>query len=117
MGYIEWLPILIVLILSVGGFSTLIIALFLNYRRRQLISLEILAAIEKGIDVPIIQEVKKPGNLKHRGIIWTAVGAATFFFFFLISGDIGPAAMGLIPFAIGLAYLFIARDEEKNAAQ
>lgn len=117
MGYIEWLPILIVLILSLGGFGTLITALILNYRRRQLMSKEILAAIEKGIDVPMVQEVKKPKNMKHRGILWSAIGVAIFFVVLLASHEIEIAAWGLLPLAVGVAYLFIARDEEQKAAE
>ncbi len=117
MRSIEWLPIIIVLILSLGGFGALITAMILGYRQRQLMSKEILAAIEKGIDVPMIQEKKKPKNMKHRGIMWTAVGIALFFVVLLASGDIEAAAWGLLPFAVGLAYLFIARDEEKTAAE
>ncbi len=117
MAYIEWEPIIIVVVLSLGGFSALIVSMFLSYRRRQLMSAEILAAIEKGIDVPMVQEVKKPKNLKHRGILWSAIGVAIFFVALLASHEIEIAAWGLLPFAVGVAYLFIARDEEQKAAE
>lgn len=84
---------------------------------RKLLSKEILAAIEKGIDVPIMpRNISTPLDYLRRGIICTVIGLFVGIAF-IIEGDIEAAAiLGSIPFAVGVGYLiyykFATKEEE-----
>ena len=103
-------------ILAVGmGIGIGMLAIFLNYRKRKemfaLYHQERMAAIEKGIELPPLpaeffaEDGKSPsphGRLLT-GLVWLFLGLAlTTALYFTHSGG---ALFGLIPTAIGLAYL------------
>ena len=91
-------------------------AFYFSYKKRQQAHLEILAAIEKGIDVPL-QRVQSESNYRTRGYLWTSLGIALTLAIYFSSDDFGAASWGLIPTAAGIAFLLIARgDSDKDPA-
>ncbi len=106
-------PIVLGGIAMLGMVTIIITLLFINYHKRKLQHNEVLAAIEKGIDVPITP--KKVYNRKAQGILWTTVGVAMFLAFYISSGSISDAIWTIVPIAVGVALLLIARLE-KDAA-
>lgn len=104
------IPIIaIITVFGVGLGIVYILASFARHRR-ELQNKEILAAIEKGIDVPL----PKPRERDYRksGYIWTSVGVAL-----VIALGVAVkwtvAVWGLLPLAVGVAYLLIHRAESK----
>ena len=66
---------------------------------------EIMNAIDKGVDVPLVQFGNTPLDYLRKGIIWGVIGIVLIIGF-TIEGDIEAAAiLGSIPFAIGVGYL------------
>ena len=66
---------------------------------------EIMRAIDKGVDVPLVQFGNTPLDYLRKGIIWGVIGIVLIIGF-TIEGDIEAAAiLGSIPFAIGVGYL------------
>ena len=102
----------------IGMFSIIVVALligltmFLNYRKRVLVGQEIMAAIEKGIDVPFPSQAPSL-NYRSRGILWTSMGLAAGLVLLALSGEIGVASLGLIPTAYGVASLLIAWSSDR----
>ena len=91
-------------------------SLFLNYRKRVLAGQEIMAAIEKGIDVPFPSQAPTL-NYRNRGILWTSMGLAAVLALGAMSRQIAVASMGLIPTAYGVASLLIAWSNDRAAAK
>ncbi len=88
-------------------------AFYFNYMKRRQVHQEILAAIEKGIDVPL-PAPRPESSYRTRGYLWTVIGAAFTLALLLSSGDFGAASWGLIPTAAGIAFLLISRGEGKE---
>ena len=91
-------------------------ALFLNYRKRVLTGKEVIAAIEKGIDVPFPSQAPTL-NYRNRGIVWTSMGLALVLVLWASSGEYSVASFGLIPTAVGVANLLIAWSNEREAGK
>ncbi|MBC8174968.1 MAG: hypothetical protein H8E82_04860 [Candidatus Marinimicrobia bacterium] len=53
-------------------------------------------------------------NSKIKELIWTLVGLAFFIALWISSGDIKPAVWGLLPFALGIAFLLIYKYQQKE---
>ncbi len=105
-----WIPI-ISIVLSVGGtLVVLTIALYYNYRKRQTQSREILAAIEKGIEVPFPPPRKY--DRRTQGIFWIAIGLALTIALGVSTGQLQVAVWGLIPLAAGVAAFLISKGEK-----
>ncbi|NQV41123.1 MAG: hypothetical protein HQ506_02110 [Candidatus Marinimicrobia bacterium] len=91
-----------------------IVAMFLKNQKRKVESVEILAAIEKGVDV------KFPDVNKNRllpGLIWLFVGIIMTLGMAMAIPDDAPSGMwvwGLIPAAVGAAYLIVYRVEDQK---
>jgi hypothetical protein len=86
-----------------------------RYFKRKLESQEILAAIEKGV------EVKFPeprGNRLLTGLIWLSTGIVMTLAMFMVLPDDAPSGLwvwGLIPVAVGASYLYVQHSEKKDA--
>ncbi len=108
----EWIPI--VAIVASFGFTALIIglALYYDFLKRQAQSKEIMAAIEKGIEVPFPPPATK--NYRNRGLIWSAIGIALFIGIWVSSRTLEGAVWGLLPLLVGGAFLLIAFFEKKE---
>ena len=66
---------------------------------------EIMNAIDKGVDVPLVQSVNTPLDYLRKGIIWGVIGIVLILGF-TIEGDFEAAGiLGSVPFAIGVGYL------------
>jgi len=102
----------IIALLSVFGVGLAVVYILASFarHRRELQSKEILAAIEKGIDVPFPKPREK--NYRKSGFIWTSVGVAL-----VIALGVAVkwtvAVWGLLPLAVGVAYLLIDLAENK----
>jgi len=94
--------------------TVIIVALYLRVQKRKVESAEILAAIEKGV------EIKFPDQRKNRllpGLMWLLIGVVMTIAMALAIPDDVPSRMwvwGLIPVAVGAAYLIVYRIEEQK---
>jgi hypothetical protein len=93
-------------------------AMYTFFRVRKLRSEERLAAIARGMDVPMQQELSESARSRRSGILLVA-GAIGYIVTFTLVGRVEPDAMiaatfGVIPLAIGLGffvdYALIRRD-------
>jgi len=84
------------------------------YKTRQLRSQEILAAIEKGIEVPFPPPKKR--NYLNLGLIWTLVGVAFTLALWFTGEGMEATAWGFLPIAVGVAFLLIALIDGKKKA-
>ena len=115
----EWIPI-VAIALSLGGVIVIVLAaLYYDYRKRDLQHKEIAAAIEKGIEVPLPKTERRERDYRRLGIIWTSLGAAFTVALWVTSFNHFEAAVwGLLPVALGVAFLLIAyfakKDEQEN---
>lgn len=108
----HWIPI-VAIVLSMGGtFTVIIFALYYNYLKRQSQSREILAAIEKGIEVPFPPPRKY--NRRNQGIFWIAIGLTLTVALGVSTGNWRVAVWGLLPLAAGVASLLISRGEKSD---
>tara|TARA_B100001173_G_scaffold283658_1_gene269375 strand:- start:214 stop:576 length:363 start_codon:yes stop_codon:yes gene_type:complete len=78
---------------------------------------EIMNAIDKGVDVPLVQSGNTPLDYLRKGIIWGVVGIVLILGF-TIEGDFEAAGiLGSVPFAIGVGYLvyykYATKEDEK----
>jgi len=103
-------PMLMGAISMIGMVAIIITLLYFNFQKRKLQNAEVLSAIDKGIEVPIAP--KKHYDRQAQGILWTAVGIAFFIALYISSGVLSEAIWALMPIAIGLALLLIARMEK-----
>lgn len=96
------------------------VALIMQYQKRRLESLEIIAAIEKGV------EVKFPDKKRNRllpGLVWTLLGLVMTLAMASAMPDHTPSGMwiwGLTPVAVGVSYLIVHRLEgqaEENSKE
>lgn len=94
--------------------AVIIVAMFIKLQKRKVESTEILAAIEKGVDI------KFPDQSKNRllpGLMWLLIGIVMTTAMALAIPDTAPQgvwAWGLIPVAVGAAYLIVYRIEQQK---
>lgn len=112
----EWIPI-VAIIMSFGMvIAVVLMALYYDYRKRDLQHREIVAAIEKGIEVPLPSTEKRQRDYLRMGIIWTLLGVAFTIALWVTSHHhFEGAVWGLLPVALGVAFLLIARFAKKDA--
>ena len=108
----EWIPIVAIVLSVGGGLAVCVFALYFGYRKRQSQSREILAAIEKGIEVPFPPPRKY--NRRNQGIFWIAVGLALMIALGVSTGQLRVAVWGLLPLAAGVAAFLISRGEKTD---
>ena len=109
----DLIPILGIVAVFGSGTVVLIAIIVSNFRQRQLRSAEILAAIDKGIEVPF--PPPKVKNYRNYGLIWTSLGIALILAL-AVAVNLKVAVWGLLPLGLGVAYLLIARGENKEDA-
>jgi hypothetical protein len=108
--------VMIPIVAIVLGIGIGMLALWLDYRKKreffELHHKERMAAIEKGMEVPALpaeffqdnrRRARTPGDYLRRGLIWLLVGIAITIALFQRAG--GNGLWGLVPAAVGLAYL------------
>lgn len=87
------------------------IALYFVYRKRKLLSEEIRFAIEKGqpYELP-----KREVNYYLHGILWTIVGVLAFIAILLTTRNFGLSILGLLPAALGVAFLAVYKKTKRE---
>ena len=90
------------------GMPTAILAMYTFYRVRKLRTEERLAAMARGVEVPMQPELSESARSRRAGILLIA-GAIGFMLTFTIIARVEPdalmaAAFGAIPFTLGLGY-------------
>jgi len=96
-------------IVMIFGMPTAVLGMYTFYRVRKLRTEERLAAMQRGIPVPMEPDLSQAAHSRRAGILLIA-GAVGFMLTFTIIARIEPdaqmiAAFGAIPFALGLGYL------------
>jgi hypothetical protein len=117
--------VLIPVIAIVMGIGIGMLSLYLDYRKKrsmyELHHKERMAAIEKGMDVPPLppeffanprQRVRTRSDYLRRGLIWLLVGGAITVA--LYSNEKQESLWGLVPAAVGLAYLLFYYLDGRN---
>jgi hypothetical protein len=111
------------LVAVVLSFSIPLAAIYAIYRVRKLRTEERLAAIAKGVPVPIAEELPPHARSRKAGILLTAVGmgySLTFLALARFEPDAAEAAVfGILPLAIGIGYFidaFLVGRESRPAA-
>jgi hypothetical protein len=99
---------------------------WLQYQRRMVIHRERLAAIEKGVELPPLEQEVKQSNwnvqriLLLAGLIWVSLGIGAFVTLsaVLVNPDLripnGIQYIGVAPFAIGLSHLIVCAVGRKK---
>lgn len=108
------IPIVAMLTTFGAAAVVLVFVIVYDYRKRQLKGQEILAAIEKGIEVPFPPPRKR--NYLNLGLVWTFVGVAFTLALWFSARVMEAAAWGFLPIAVGVAFLLIALIEGKKKA-
>jgi hypothetical protein len=90
------------------GMPTAILGMFTFYRVRKLRTEERLAAMQRGVSVPIEPDLTEAAHSRRAGILLIA-GAVGYMLAFTIMARVEPdalmaAAFGAIPFFLGLGY-------------
>jgi len=87
------------------------LALYFVYKKRKLLSEEIRLAIEKGqpFELP-----KREVNFYLHGILWTIVGVLAFIALLLTTRNIGLSILGLLPAALGVAFLAVHKKAQRE---
>jgi hypothetical protein len=104
------------------GMPTAAIAMYTFYRVRKLRTEERLAAIQRGVDVPMEPDLSQAAHSRRWGILCIA-GAVGYMLTFSIIARYEPDAMmagafGAIPFTLGLGFLldaFLIRRDARAA--
>ncbi len=98
--------------------AVVIVALYLKLEKRKIESAEILAAIEKGV------EVKFPDANRNRlltGLIWLLTGLVMTLALGVMIPENAPAGIwiwGLVPAVVGVAYITVYRiDKQKGDSE
>jgi hypothetical protein len=113
------------LVAVVLSFSVPLAAIYAWYRVRKLRTEERLAAIAKGVQVPIAEELPPYARSRHAAILLIAAGLGyTLTFALLAKFDadaIQAAVFGVIPVSIGIGYLIdavlVRRELEPSAGR
>lgn len=106
----ELIGLATVILLAIIG----IVAIRFHLKKRELLSREIITAIEKGVDVPLPEP--KVRNYRNLGLIWTFLGVAFTIALFLSSREIAAAVWGLLPLALGIAFLLIHKSQAEQGS-
>lgn len=96
-------------VIMIFGMPTAILGMYTFYRVRKLRTEERLAAMQRGVSVPMEPDLTEAAHSRRAGILLIA-GAVGYMMTFTIIGRIEPEAMiatafGAIPFTLGLGYL------------
>jgi hypothetical protein len=110
-------------VIMLFGMPTAAIAMYTFYRVRKLRTEERLAAIQRGVNVPMEPELSQAANSRRYGILSIA-GSLGYMLAFSIVARYEPDAMvagafGAIPFTLGLGFLldaFLIRRDAAHAA-
>jgi Domain of unknown function (DUF6249) len=96
-------------VIMIFGMPTAALAMYTFYRVRKLRTEERLAAMQRGVDVPMEAELSESARSRRHGILFVA-GAVGYMLAFTIIARYEPdalmaAAFGAIPFTLGLGFL------------
>jgi len=99
----------LIAVITIFGMPTAILGMYTYYRVRKLRTEERLAAMQRGVTVPMEPDLTEAAHSRRAGILLIA-GAVGYMLAFTIMARIEPDALivssfGAIPFALGLGYL------------
>ena len=123
------LPFMIPIVAIVMGIGIAMLAVWIDYRKKrdifELHHKERMFAIERGMEVPPLPpqllagatareaSCTGPADYLRRGLLWLLVGCAVAAAL-AINRDLDSAAWGLVPIAVGLAYLIYYRTDARQ---
>lgn len=96
-------------VIMIFGMPTALLGMYTFYRVRKLRTEERLAAIQRGVNVPMEPDLSEAAHSRRAGILLVA-GAVGYMLAFTIIARVEPDALlagafGAIPFTLGLGYL------------
>ena len=99
-------------VIMIFGMPTAIVGIYFYYRVRKLRTEERMAAIQRGVSVPMEPDLSQAAHSRRYGILSIA-GAIGYMLAFSIVARVEPdalmaAAFGAIPFTLGLGFLLDA---------
>lgn len=122
----QTLSMLIPIVAIIMGIGIAMLGLVLDYRKKreifELLHKERMAAIERGLEVPPLpaellqsRRARTPSDYLRRGIVLLLIGMAVTTALYFQNRD--HSLWGLVPTAIGIAYLLIYWLEERKQAK
>ena len=87
---------------------------FLEYKKKKLMSDQILAAIEKGGEVPALDLQMPKTNYMRRGLVFLFFGIALFIALW-VQVDIQTGVWGLLFIGLGAAYILVEKYEKDKS--
>ncbi len=116
MGFIpETLAILVPIVAIIAGIAVAIVAIWTDFKNKQLEHNLKLKALEKGIELPA--EPPKPRPYPYRsGLIWVVIGVGMFVSIWVSSGSLEGAIWGIVPFLIGLALIISVKLRKEEVS-
>lgn len=106
------IPVIAIISSFVFTLGIVVAGLYFGNQKRKLQHKEILAAIEKGMDIPLPRPKEK--DYRTQGIVFTMTGVVLALALWASTGSIIGLLWGLIPLALGVAYLLIARGKQNQ---
>ena len=96
-------------VIMIFGMPTAILGMYTFYRVRKLRTEERLAAMQRGVNIPMEPELNEAARSRRHGILFIA-GSVGYMLAFSILAKYEPealeaAALGAIPFTLGLGFL------------
>ncbi len=96
-------------VIMVLGMPTAVVGMYIFYRVRKLRTEERLAAMQRGLNVPMEPDLNEAAHSRRAGILLIAGGVGYMLAFSIIArvepDALVAGAFGAIPFALGLGYL------------
>jgi Domain of unknown function (DUF6249) len=96
-------------VIMVLGMPTAVVGMYIFYRVRKLRTEERLAAMQRGVSVPMEPDLNEAAHSRRAGILLIAGGVGYMLAFSIIArvepDALVAGAFGAIPFALGLGYL------------
>ena len=109
MNFVEMIPVVIT---SGSVFAVIAFAIYLEFRKKKLLSDQVMALIEKGGQVPDLQALIPRPNYVRRGYMLMGFGIALTLALAL-NVSVSHGAWGLLFIGLGAAYLLAEKKTEK----
>ena len=108
------IPVVAIISSFTSTVAIIAIVFYFALRSRQLRSQEILAAIEKGIEIPFKPKERKERDYRRLGMLWTCVSIALTAALWVSSSSFIGGVWGLLPLAVGVAFLISSIGKKKE---
>jgi len=110
---VNTLGVLIPIVAIIGGVAVAIVAIWTDFKNKQLEHNLKLKALEKGMELPAEPPKSHPYPYRS-GLMWVVIGVGTFVGTWVSTGGLEGAIWGIVPFLIGLALIVSVKLRRKE---